>query len=355
MLVERSLKKLQNQLQNQIKTSAPGKVILFGEHSVVYNGLGVATSVDKRCFITVTPNKENNILIDSRGLNLKEALTENELFKLFDSIEKLKKENNFDEIKEIGKKDKLNASFFVIANLMKKYSFKPAKILIETEVPKNLGSSSSIFSAVALAVSNFLGKDLSKKEISDFTYEGDIIAHGGTPSGIDNSIVTYGGYLQYKKSEGIKPLNINFELPLIFVDSAEPAKTGDTVPYVRKQREENKKFVDQILERLNNISLQSLGALKEQNLELVGELMLEYYLELKKLNISTEKLDRIIEIAAKHKVLGAKPTGGWGGGCCIVLVKDQKQANDLMRIYKENGFNSFQAKTGVEGVKEIEI
>jgi mevalonate kinase len=337
-----------------IVTTAPGKVILFGEHAVVYDKIGIASAVDKRCFITVTNHNENNILIDNKGLNLKESLTEDELIKLFDIVEKLKKENNFDEIKELGKKDKLNAPFFVIANLIKKYGFKPAKIFIETNIPKNLGTSSSIFAALALALSKFLDKELSKKEISDFSYEGDIIAHGGTPSGIDNSIVTYGGYIQYRKSEGVKPLDVNFKLPLIFVDSGEPSKTGETVPFVRKQREGNKKFVDMILERLNNISLQSLDALKEQNIELMGELMIEYYLELKKLNISIEKLDKIIEIAIKSKALGAKPTGGWGGGCCIVLANNEKQAEELVKIYNDNGFNSFQTEIGVDGVKGVE-
>ena len=335
------------------RASSPGKVILFGEHAVVYDKIGIATAVDKRCFVTADKNEENNIMIDNRGLNLKKTLTKNDILELFYKVDKLKKENRFDEIKEIGNKDKLNASFFVIANLVKEYGFKPTKILIESEVPKNLGSSSSVFSALVLAFSKHLGKELSKKEISDFAYEGDVIAHGGTPSGIDNSTVTYGNYLKYKKSEGINPLNIDFQLPLIFVESGEKAKTGETVPYIRKQREENKNFVDKILNELNNISLQALDALKNQNVGLIGELMLEYYLELKKLNISTEKLDKIVEIAIKNKALGAKPTGGWGGGCCIVLAKDKKQAEYLIKIYKDNGFNSFQTKIGVEGVKVI--
>ena len=341
-------------MKKMIVTTAPGKVILFGEHAVVYDKLGIAASVDKRCIVTVTSNEEDNVILEIKNLYLKKSLTENELFELFNIADKLKKENKFDEIKELQKKEKLNAPFFVIASLMKKYGFKPIKIIDESKVPKNLGSGSSAFSAIALALSKFLGANLTKKEISDLAYEGDVIAHGGTPSGIDSSIVTYGGYIKYRKSEGVKPLNINFNLPLIFVDSGEPAKTSETVPYVRKQREENKEFVDMILERLNNISVQSLDALKGQNLELIGELMLEYYLELKKLNISTEKLDKIIEIAVKNKALGAKPTGGWGGGCCIVLAKDQSQAEELIKIYKENGFNSFQAKIGVKGVRGVE-
>jgi mevalonate kinase len=236
---------------------------------------------------------------------------------------------------------------------MEKYGFKPIKITIDSNVPKNLGSSSSVFSAIALALSRFLGKDLSKKEISELAYQGDVIAHGGTPSGIDNNIVTYGGYIRYKKSEGVNFLDLGCDLNLIFVDSGEPARTGETVSYIRNQRKENKGFVDSILENLENISRRALDALKNENLELVGKLMTNYYTELRKLKISTKRLDKIVNIAIRSKALGVKPTGGWGGGCCIVLAKDRKQMSDLMKIYEKNRFNSFSAKIGVEGVKII--
>jgi mevalonate kinase len=55
----------------------------------------------------------------------------------------------------------------------------------------------------------------------------------------------------------------------------------------------------------------------------------------------------------KNGALGAKPTGGWGGGCCIALAKDQEQADMLAKAYRDNGFNSFQAKVGVEGISVV--
>ena len=337
----------------KVRTSAPGKVILFGEHAVVYDKLGIATSVGLETLVEVIQNNDNIVSYEIEDYGLKKTMTEKELLEFFNLIEKLKKEKKFDEIKEIQKKEKLSAAFFVISTLMKRYGFKPVRITGKTNVKKNLGSGSSAFSAIALSLSKYLGKEISKKEISDLAYEGDIVAHGGTPSGIDNSAVTYGGYISYRKSEGIKKLDINFELPLIFVDSGEPSRTVETVPYIRDQRNGNREFVDKVLDRLDDISIQSLEALKQQKMGFFGELMFEYYIELKKLNISTEKLDKIVEIAIKNKALGAKPTGGWGGGCCIVLVKGQEQAKKLMEVYKQRGFNSFQTKIGVEGVKEI--
>jgi mevalonate kinase len=240
-----------------------------------------------------------------------------------------------------------------MASIFKEYGFKGLKIEINSEISKNLGSSSAVFSAISLGASKFLGKNISKKEISDFAFQGDLMAHGGTPSGIDNSVVTYGGYIKYRKSEGLSILDIDFKFPLLIVDSGERAQTGEMVSYVRKKREENPELVNRILNSLNDISEKALTSLKSKDFNNLGRLMTTYYQELKKLDISTPKLNKIIEIALENKALGAKPTGAWGGGCCLVLMESQDKMIDLIRVFKENGFNSFQSKIGVEGVKLI--
>lgn len=334
-----------------IITSSPGKIILFGEHAVVYDKLGIACSIDKRCFVKVFPAEENSVFIEAKDFNLSKPLRERELFDLFEIISSLKNQNRFNEIKEIFKKDELTPSFFVIANILKKYGFRGLRLEIKSEIPKNLGSSSAVFSAIALGVSKFLGKNLSKKEVSEFAYQGDLIAHGGTPSGIDNTVVTYGGYVKYKKSKGVEALNINFKFPLLIVDSGEKTRTGETVSYIREQKEENPEFVNSILDSLNNISKRALKSLNSQDFKNLGKLMFKYYQELKKLDISTPKLDQIVNIALENKALGAKPTGGWGGGCCLILAKNQQGIVKLTKKFKEKGFNSFQSKMGVEGVK----
>lgn len=334
-------------------TSAPGKIILFGEHAVVYDRLGIACAIEKRCFIKILPYKEKGVFIESRNLNLSKFMGKKELLDFFKLLEDLKNQKKFDQIKIVYKKDKLAPAFFVAASIFKKYGFKKIKIKIDSEIPKNLGSSSAIFSAISLGVLKFLGKNPTKKEISDFAFEGDIIAHGGTPSGIDNATVTYGGYLEYKKSKGIKPLDIDFKIPILIVDSKKEAQTEKTVSFIRKQKEENSKFVNFVLDNLEIISEKALKYLNSRNLKNFGKLMFDYYQELKKLNISTRELDKIINIARKNKALGSKPTGGWGGGCCLVLAENQKEIINLKRKFAEDGFKSFQTKIGVEGVKLI--
>ena len=340
-----------------IKTSAPGKVILLGEHAVVYNKLGIATSIDKRAYVTVSPAKES-VTIESKNLNLRKSLSEEELFKLLREIENLKIElkdktkakETSKKIKKIGR-DKLLASFFVIAKLAERFGFHGLEISIDSKVPKNLGSSSSVFAAIVLGVSALSGKELSKKEISNIANEGDIVTHGGLPSGIDANTVTYGGYLTYRKNKGSEPLDINFKIPLLIIDSGEPAKTGETVPYINKLSQEKPELVEDILDKLDKISQLGLETMKSRNLEEMGRLMTNFYWELKKLDISTPKLDEIIRISLKNQAFGAKPTGGWGGGCCIVLAKNKNQEKKLLTAFKKSGFKAFQTKLGVEGVR----
>ena len=336
-----------------IISSAPSKVILFGEHAVVYDKLGIVCSLDKRCSVRILPTKQDNVFINSKNFCPVEVLNKKELFKLFNKINGSGIKDNLEEIREIYKRNKLIPIFFVIANIFKRYGFKGLKIDIQSEIPKNLGSSSGVFSAISLGLLKILGKDLSKKEVSYFAYQGDLIAHGGTPSGIDNAAVTYGGYLKYRKSKGIESLKIDFKIPLLIVESGQNSKTAETVSYIRKKKKEHPQFVNSVLDHLDNISGKALEALTFGKLDVLGGLMFEYYQELKKLDISTEKLNRIIEIAFQNGALGAKPTGGWGGGCCLVLAENEGKIIDLMKVFKEKGFNSFQGKTGVGGVKLV--
>ncbi len=244
-----------------IITSSPGKVILFGEHAVVYDKLGIACTIDKRCYVKVSFSNKENISVRSIDLDLSNSFQEKQLLDLFETINKLKTNKEFQKIREIYQENRLVPVFFILGDIAKKYGFRGLEIEIKSDIPKNLGSSSAVFSAVAFGVLSLLKEDVSKKEISDFAFLGDILAHGGTPSGIDNTIVTYGGYLKYKKSQGVIPLNINFEIPLLIVDSGEEAQTGEMVSFVREEKKKNSKFVDDILHSLDIISQKALGAL----------------------------------------------------------------------------------------------
>ena len=329
-----------------VETVAPAKLILFGEHAVVHDRRGISTAISKYTRVSLKDNK-GKVEINSDKFG-REAKTEQEIRNIVEKLDYLIENEKIEEIKELAEADRLLPSFYVIGKLSEYYGYEPCSIEIHSEVQKNLGSSASVFNAIAYAYSKFLGLELSKDEIGFFANEGDKIVHG-RPSGIDAYTISYGGWISYRKSEGIKPLEIDFEFPLLIVDSKEEAKTRETVEYIRRKKEKNEEFVEFILDKLEEISTDALRALRNENLNELGNLMLQYYDELRKLDISTPKLDEIVKIARENKAF-AKPTGGWGGGCCIVLADD---TSELEKIYKTKGYDAFSVELGVPGVGEV--
>jgi mevalonate kinase len=323
-----------------IITSAPGKTILFGEHAVVYDKLGIAGAVSLRSYVSV--DKGNKEIFSKFG---RWTYSESELYNLTTKIDNFLAEKDFDSIKKSFAPDM--PIKYILGKVFEKYEFCDLTIKIESEVRKGLGSSSSIFAALSLALSKHLDQKLEKDEISNMAYHGDIAAHAGTPSGIDNNVATYGGFIQFKKSEGIKHLKIDNEIPLIIVDSGRPSTTSETVGNVRKLREEQPEKINPILEKIEGISKDAIICLQKNDLNMVGNLMNENHALLKQLGVSTEELDHIANIAVKNKALGAKLTGGGGGGCVIVL----SDSNNLLDIFKEEGYEAFKVKIGTEGVR----
>jgi len=347
-----------------IKASAPAKVIVYGEHAVVHDRLGVSAAVGpNRTYVKISQGDRDNVSIESIDLDLRESRNKKSVHELIAELDKLRKEERYESIKTVAKADRLAPSFVVAGKTMECFrTYEPVKIDIRCKVPKNLGSSSSVFSSIAFGLSRYLDKDPPLEDMGDLANEGDNVAHGKA-SGIDAKTVTRGYWNTYKKSEGIKGLNVDFEGPLVIVESGESARTGETVTYLNELLNRRPNLVNPMLNRLEGITFRGLDALKSQDLEAIGKAMTDYAYELRKVDgmnaeglkkviFSTPKLEQIIDIALNSKALGAKPTGGWGGGCCIVLPKDNYQAEDLVEVFQNRGFNSFQAKLGVEGVKE---
>ncbi len=331
-----------------IISKAPGKIILLGEHSVVYDKLGIATAIGKYTSVKVFPNKRNSIKIISRNYSIEKEMSKYEIFNTVEKITNFQEEGKIDKVKKLFKGSGLLPSFVTVGKIMELYDFKGLRVEIDSKVPKNLGSSSSVFNAIAKGVSTFLDLELSKKEIGFFANEGDKVVHG-TPSGIDAYTIANGRWITYRKSEGITPLETEFKAPLLIVESGEPAKTGEMVEYAKKQKQENPSFVEPILEDLEQISQESLKAIRSHDYNSLGKAMVNFYRELKKLKISTKKLDDIVETAIKNNSY-AKPTGGWGGGCCIVLLKED-QIDNLKKIYEEKGYKVYKTELGVGGTK----
>lgn len=335
-----------------VRVTVPGKIILFGEHSVVYDKLGIAGALGMNVEIEAREDGSGLKIIRHDNPEWSLDATKDEVIEKHKLFKSVYEQKNIEEICKFNFRD---AVLVVAGEVFERYGYKDCIIEVHKGPQlKGVGGSASLSSGLAISIAKVAGHELTKKEINEIAYLGEVIAHAGMPSGIDNNTVVHGGYISYRKSVGVKPLQVDFRPHVVLVDSGIPANTKKTVSYVREQREADHNRVNEILDNLDKISEWALDCITKKDIEKLGLLMYDFYEELRKLNISIDELDKIIEIAKENGFLGAKPTGGWGGGICIILARDENEVSKIRNIYEESGFKTFVADIGVQGARVIE-
>jgi len=326
-----------------VKVSAPSKVILFGEHAVVYDKLGVAAAIDRRVRINVEKAKAGLEMAGEWKMSAEEMDIAHKKFLAAmqgKDIEALRG-MNFKE------------AFAVTAAVARaKWGGEGFIVTRERSDPvKGTGGSAASFAAIAAGIAKLAGKEPSREEISAVAYAGDCVAHGGMPSGIDNTVVSMGGYLSYRKSEGLKLFSTSFSAPIVVVNTKEAASTRQMVAGVMELKTKKPGLAEGTLRLMEETAAEGLKALKDGDMERIGKLMFVNHELLRTIGVSTAKLDRVVELAREMGALGAKLTGAGGGGCAIVLPADAKHADMLAEMYRRAGFDAFTAQLGAQGVR----
>jgi mevalonate kinase len=309
--------------------SAPGKIILFGEHFVVYGIKAILCSIDKRITATSQFLDENVIRIRSS---------------LGDSTMELNSLNNLEDVRQ-----KFMKPFFYIAQKAREENSvkQGIEIVLESEIPAGVGLGSSSAACVAATASvNGLFNRLSKDEIVKKAIEAERVIFKQN-SGADSSVSTFGGLVTYDLKNGFQNIPSRNDLSFVIANSAQVHDTQDVVQQVRSFKEKNedifRKLCEQEIEIFDNATI----SLKENNLNQLGSLMLKNHDLLKQIGISTEKIDQLV-IEAKKTSYGAKITGAGGGGCIISLVDNSNMKNTLDNLRKLS--DCFLAKIDYNGL-----
>ncbi len=322
----------------EVKASAPAKVILFGEHFVVYGEPAIVLAIDKRAYEKVKPRGDNRLFISSSNLNLS-GYFENGCF----MVEK----GNF-----IEAKIKLEPIKRAVEKVFEIYGGKLGlNIEVKSTVPvaAGLGSSAAVASAVAAAVGSLLNLKLSKEQLFHVAFEAERTVHG-TPSGVDPAIATFGGALLFQVDTGFKPLDVKNEIPLVIGNTGVERSTRVQVEKVRNLKDKHPKIFDSFMGAAREIVLRAMEALMEGDMETLGELMNLNHALLYGLGVSDESLERLIQAARKAGALGAKLTGAGGGGCMIALA-DKKRLENVLEAVQKAGGEAFTARKTDEGVR----
>jgi len=311
-------------------SSTPGKVILFGEHFVVYGIKAILCSIDRRIYAT-------SQFIDKKVIRVRSMLGESEIE--LDSLANLEK---------IYPKFMKPFFYSVAKALEENNSKKGVEMILESEVPSGvgLGSSSAACVAATASVNGLFGR-LTKNEILKRALEAERTIFEQT-SGADSSVSTFGGLMLYNGKNGFEQITSRNDLSFVIADSGKTHDTKEVVMGVKIFKEKNESLFSDLCQQENEIVNQAITALKEDNLSKLGSLMSKNQLLLKKIGTSTKEIDALV-IEAEKTAYGAKITGAGGGGCIISLVDESNAKNTMATLRKLS--NCFIAKIDYTGLR----
>ena len=282
--------------------TSPGKIILFGEHAVVYGEPAIALPVFSNQAKTIISarvrGKSGEIWIEAPDISLSTSVDQLEInHPLRAAIQIVIGDKNLDQIPSCN-------------------------IQITSEMPPSsgLGSSAAISISLIRAFSAFLGKHLNDEQVSDLAYEVEKIHHG-TPSGIDNTVISYQKPIYYQRGTPIEFLEIGKEFSILAAYSGIPGNTKEAVGGVRERWQEEPDIYNQAFSKIGEISQEAKRIVKTGNPDHLGSLMNENHELLKEIGVSTPELDQLVKTAKEAGALGAKLSGGGLGGHIIALVK----------------------------------
>jgi mevalonate kinase len=311
------------------KGSGFGKVILFGEHFVVHGVPGIVSAIDSTTDAEVKKTGKGIAVKDER--KTAKGYSEEKRLQQLESIERMLQAMGID-------------------------SKTPLSIWIGGTLPgfSGLGASAASSVAIARAIAQELGMNVSDKRINQVAYEAEK-AYAGNPSGIDNTAATYGGLLWFKKNlsggpDTIEKLSIRKPVEIVIGSTGIVANTKAMVAGVAERKKKNPHKYDRLFKQAEELAFEGRKALDGFDLRKVGELMNENHRLLQQIKVSSKKLDFLVDLARAQGAFGAKLTGGGGGGCMTALTPTKALQERVAKAIEKEGFEVLRTKIGVEKI-----
>lgn len=284
-----------------ITASSPGKVILFGEHAVVYERPAIAVPVAQvktKVTILAEPQKSSgSVQVEAPEIGL---------------------HTNLDNLPA---DDPLVLAIFTTQGALNLAHLPAMTIRIISTIPvaAGLGSGAAVSVALIRALSAFLGHPLSDDKVSNIAYQVEK-KHHGNPSGIDNTVITYAQPVFFTRGLPFELLPVAEPFTLVIADSGIKSPTILAVADVRKCWQENPVYFDSLFDKIGEISRQARGFISKGPYSSLGPLMTANQNLLKQIGVSCPELDLLVATALDAGALGAKLSGSGRGGNMIALV-----------------------------------
>ncbi len=284
--------------------SAPGKIILFGEHAVVYGRPALAAPVMQvSARVEVSASPQPGIWLDAPDVNLNA------------------------ELQSLPSDHPLAALIHNLSSVLGIASLPSLKINIISTIPvaAGLGSGAAVSVAVLRALSDYLGRPLTDEQVCALAFEIEKLHHG-TPSGIDNSVVTYARPVYFVKEQSMELLRVGAPFTVVIGDTGIPAPTRESVGDVRRLWESRPAEWEAIFDQVAQIVRRARTAIETGAWPELGALMNENHALLVRMTVSSPELERLVATARRAGAAGAKLSGGGRGGNMIALVRPESAA-----------------------------
>ncbi len=288
--------------------TAPGKVILFGEHAVVYSRPAIAVPVtDVKATATISPGEPGSgVWILAADLPAPDGEPGGHRYRLRDA----------------PADDPLRASVELALDAFR--HGEPAGDILVTitstiPIARGMGSGAAVATAVVRAIGRHFGHDPQPDEISPLVYEVEKLHHG-TPSGIDNTVVAYARPVFFVRGRGITRLSVGAPLNLVIGDTGVVSSTRQVVGDVRRRWSAEAERYEGLFDEIGALARLAKSAIERGGPKAVGRLMDENHELLMTLGVSSPELDKLVETARMTGALGAKMSGaGWGGNMLALV------------------------------------
>ena len=291
---------------------AHSKLILIGEHAVVYGQPAIALPVTiLKTTVTIASTKYG------------QYIENNEFRRRLDLMG-----DEFEGIRQL------------IMRLLAKFnaSKQPFSLEIDSNIPlgRGLGASASLATAITRAFYDFFDAELPQKDLMFYANFSENITHGKS-SGIDVATVNSEHPLWFIKDELIEPFELNLHGFIVIGDTGVHGFTSQAVNIVREKLIEEPEATQAQIDKLGKLAEASKAHLMTDKLAALGQVMTEAHEALSALGVSHPRLDLLVDTAMKNGALGAKLTGSGLGGVMVALAENEKDAIRISQRLLKNG------------------
>lgn len=290
---------------------ASGKVILFGEHAVVYGYPAIAvpvTEVQAQAWVEPGPDGQGVVVV---APDLGRRVV----------------------VREAADDDPLARIVRLTLQAMHRTVEPDLTITVTSTVPiaRGMGSGAAVSTAIVRALAGHFHHWFPSRAISDLVYQTEILYHG-TPSGIDNTVIAFEKPVYFIKDKGWEIFWVGKPFRLVIADTGIMSSTREVVSDVRRRYQSAPDQYRSLFERIREIAIAARTAIQQGDLDAMAALMDENHALLQEIGVSCPELDRLVTAAREGGALGAKLSGAGRGGNMIALVTEETEGRVSMML-----------------------